>query len=261
MSTAEGLTLACRETAAGCEDLWPGEPVEILWRRICGQLAPGREGPAQEGKRPTVQTTNKLRRHRLFAVAALGGLLIAACSAQGGESTTTEDITTTTSRETTSTPSPSTTTTTTAASPTTGELSSDTNDLASRSGCKPGTEDSLPDGEWYGYIVDVNASEIEFDLACWFSGDAAVTAASEDGAESPPPNDYYVRNESATLRSLAVESSAEVEYLASGGDPNSVVTAAYENWYVEWEISEFVPGYWLTIADGQVTRIVQQYVP
>lgn len=187
--------------------------------------------------------------------------MIAACSARGGEATTTtEDITTTTSRETTTTPPP-TTTTTTGAPTTTGEPPSDTNDLASRSGCKPGTADSLPDGEWYGYIVDVNASEIEFDLACWFSGDAAVAAASEDGAESPPPNDYYVRNERDTLRSLAVESSAEVEYLANGGDPNSVTTAAYENWYVEWEISEFVPGYWLTIEDGQVTRIAQQYVP
>ena len=183
----------------------------------------------------------------VLASAALAGLLLAACATQGGESTTTtEDVTTTT---TTSNPT------------TTGQPPTDTNDLASRSGCKPGTEETLPDGEWYGYIVDVNASEVDFDLACWFSGDAAVTAASEDGAESPPPNDYYIRNENQAVRVLAVASSAEVEYLANGGDPNTATTSAYQDWYVEWEISDFVPGYWLTIVDGEITRIAQQYVP
>lgn len=192
---------------------------------------------------------------RTFALAAVAGLLIAACAAQGGESTTTtEDITTTTA------PDPTTTTTSSTPS-TTGQPPTDTNDLASRSGCKPGSETTLPDGEWYGYIVDLNASEIEFDLACWFSGDAAVRAADEDGDESPPPNDYYVRNESEAVRSLGVDSVTEVEYLANGGDPNTVTTTSYEDWHVEWEISDFVPGYWLTIEDGKVTRISQQYVP
>ena len=54
---------------------------------------------------------------------------------------------------------------------------------------------------------------------------------------------------------------AAVEYLASGGDPNTVTSAAYADWHVEWEISDFVPGYWLTVEDGHVTAIVQQYVP
>ena len=167
---------------------------------------------------------------------------------------------TTTTAQTTTTPSIPTTTTTPTPS-TTGQTPTDTNDLASRSGCKPGTQETLPDGEWYGYIVDLDASEVEFDLACWFSGDAAVMAASEDGAESPPPNDYYVRNENETVRVLAVGDSAEVEYLANGGDPNTVTTSAYQDWYVEWEVSDFVPGYWVTIEDGQITRIAQQYVP
>lgn len=200
------------------------------------------------------------RNNRVVTLTALAGLLLAACAAQGGESTTTtEDVTTTTGRDTTTTSAPTTTTTSTPT--TTGQPPTDSNDLASRSGCKPGTEETLPDGEWYGYIVDLNASEVEFDLACWFSGDAAVTAASEDGAESPPPNDYYVRNENETVRVLAVGSSAEVEYLVNGGDPNTVTTSAYQDWYVEWEVSDFVPGYWLTIQDGEIIRIAQQYVP
>lgn len=188
-----------------------------------------------------------------MAVIVCAGLILAACSSQGGDSTTTTEDTTTTTMQDTST--------TTGAPPTTGKPPTDTNDLASGSGCKPGSEDSLPDGEWYGYLADVSSPEVEFDLACWFTGEAAVAAASEDGAESPPPNDYYVRNQSEALRSLAVEGSAEVEYLANGGDPNTVTTTSYEEWHVEWEIDGFSPGYWLTIEDGQVTRIVQQYVP
>lgn len=224
-------------------------------------------GHQTEGKPPKVQTANRNRTAHATALAVLIGLLLAACGGEAGQSTTTTeavttttvpDTTTTTVRDTTTTSSPATTTT---SAPTTTGGSTDTNDLASGSGCKPGTEDGLPDGDWYGYIVDVSASDIEFDLACWFSGDAAIAAASEDGAESPPPNDYYIRNESDVIRSLLVSSTAEVEYLANGGDPNSVATMPYAEWSTDWEISEFVPGYWVTIVDGEVTSIVQQYVP
>lgn len=188
----------------------------------------------------------------LIAVAAVVGLVLSACASQGGESTTTTDATTTTTSPTTTTTSPTTSTTG-------GTV--DTNDLASGSGCKPGTEDSLPDGEWYGFFADLDAEQIEFDLACWFTGDAAVKAAEEDGEESPPPNDYYVRNVNETVRSLTVSDSATVEYLANGGDPNSVTTTSYAEWHVEWEIDGFSPGYWITVQDGEVTEIVQQYVP
>ena len=177
--------------------------------------------------------------------------MLSACAVQGGEATTTTDATTTTTAPTSSTSS----TTSTTVGP------GDIDDLASGSGCKPGSEDSLPDGEWYGYIADLDAAEIEFDLACWFTGDAAVAAASEDGAESPPPNDYYVRNVNETLRRLAVAGAATVEYLANGGDPNSVATTSYAGWHVEWEIDGFSPGYWLTVENGEVTEVVQQYVP
>lgn len=184
------------------------------------------------------------RRLGVIQLVAVGCLLVAACSAESGDTTTsTVDTTTTTSPTPTTLPP------------------SDTNDLASGSGCKPGTEAGLPDGEWYGYIVDLDATTVEFDLACWFTGDAAIAAADEDGAESPPPNDYYIRNENETVRPLTVGDSAQVEYLANNGDPDSATTEGYEDWYVEWEISEFVPGYWITVEDGEVTSIVQQYVP
>ena len=41
-------------------------------------------------------------------------------------------------------------------------------------------------------------------------GDAAARAAGEDGAEVPPPNDYYIRNTSSRLRILRVASGAPI---------------------------------------------------
>ena len=52
--------------------------------------------------------------------------------------------------------------------------------------------------------VSVSGRTVTFDLVQWFSGDAATKAAAEDGEESPPPNDYYIRNVNPRLRTLPV---------------------------------------------------------
>ena len=107
-----------------------------------------------------------------------------------------------------------------------------TEDFASRSGCTPGTAE-LPDGEWFGYVGDVTATDLTFDLTCWFSGPAAEQAAAEDGQESPPPNDYYVRNVNATVRTVPAAAGAEVEWLPNTGDPTTATTVDYVTWLAE----------------------------
>ena len=138
----------------------------------------------------------------------------------------------------------------------------DTNTLASGSGCTPGTGD-LPDGEWFGLVADASAGEVEFDLACWFTGDAAIAASAEDGEESPPPNDYYVRNTNPALRTISVADDAQVVWLANVGDPASELTIAYPGWLVEREVRgvDLQPGVWITIVGGEAVRILEQYVP
>jgi hypothetical protein len=51
---------------------------------------------------------------------------------------------------------------------------------------------------------------ITFDLIQFFTGEAATKAAAEDGEESPPPNDYYIRNVNSRLRTLPVQSGAPI---------------------------------------------------
>jgi hypothetical protein len=174
--------------------------------------------------------------------------------------TTTIAPTSTTAPPTTTAPVTTVTTTTTTAAPTTTSAP-DTNALADGSGCTPGTADSLPDGEWFGYVSDADASTLDFDLACWFTGDAAAQAAAEDGEESPPPNDYYVRNVNPALRTLDVAPSAQVTWLPNPGDPSTETTVTYADWLVGRTGRAYQPGVWLTVGGGAITEFFEQYVP
>jgi hypothetical protein len=134
-----------------------------------------------------------------------------------------------------------------------------TNERALGSGCTPGTTD-LPDGRWFGYVTEAMTDSVTFDLACWFSGSAAVDAAAEDGEESPPPNDYYIRNQNEMLRSVPVASGTSVTWLPTG-DPADAMTISYEEWVVQRPGRQYLPGVWLLVTDGAVVLIDKQYVP
>jgi hypothetical protein len=128
--------------------------------------------------------------------------------------TTTADATTTTVAGTTTTAGA---TTTTGAS---GDLSGGPNyvttDGPSGAGCSPGQTDTLPAGWWAGEITSVGDESIDFDLVCFFVGDAAVQAAGEDGSEVT--DDYYVRN--SNPRTFSIEfSSGTAPSSCTGFDP------------------------------------------
>ena len=62
------------------------------------------------------------------------------------------------------------------------------------SGCSPGDTTSLPDGWWAGHLASYVGTTIDFDLVCYFTGDAANAAAADDGKPTPVDDDRYVRN-------------------------------------------------------------------
>ncbi len=135
----------------------------------------------------------------------------------------------------------------------------DVNALAEGSGCTPGTGE-LPDGRWFGYVTDPTGSGLEFDLACWFSGVGAIEATLEDGEESPPPNDYYIRNSSTETRAVPVAADVVVRWLP----PEDIANLA-EIDFAEWiEIRperDWLPAVWLEIENGEVVSIEEQYQP
>jgi hypothetical protein len=198
----------------------------------------------------------------LVAAAACGN-----ADAADGTSTTAPAAGSTTEPPVPETPTTAASTTTEPTSttePTAGEASSttvDTNTLAGGSGCTPGGTE-LPDGEWFGYVDSADPAVLGFDLACWFGGEAAILASAEDGEESPPPNDYYVRNANPAIRQVPV-GEADVVWLPNVGDPTSEETVGYGEWLVFRQGRDplLQPGVWITIEGGVITLVTEQYVP
>ncbi len=145
-------------------------------------------------------------------------------------------------------------------------------DGAGGSGCAPGT-DALPDGVWFGFVVDRSDIEIQFDLACWWSGERANEIARQRGAaEVPVPNDYYITNDSEQVRTITISPGTAVAHLDyteknTSGDPYVVMTFGDWGGLTDYLNCDFDSGYepyclaWLFINNGVVTEMAEQYVP
>ena len=135
----------------------------------------------------------------------------------------------------------------------------------------------LPDGRSFGYIksVDEGARTISFDLAQFLEGDAADKAYREDNGLSgneEVENDYYIRNENTRLRTLHLASDASIQVV---GDPPDTVEGTWADFAAAFDSDEIAPfnedgsasyrgtngKYWVTVEDGEVALIEEQYVP
>jgi hypothetical protein len=125
---------------------------------------------------------------------------------------------------------------------------------------------TLADGRHPVYLktVDPDRQTITFDLIQFFTGDAATKAAAEDNEESPPPNDYYIRNVNPRLRTLPVAADAPItvnvlaaQTTGSATKDVSVTLAKLASYFP----NSGTPPFWLVVEQGQVTRIAQQYLP
>jgi hypothetical protein len=125
----------------------------------------------------------------------------------------------------------------------------------------------LADGRHPAYLtaVDADGGKVTVDVIQFFMGEAAVAEAKADGAP-PPENDVLIRNENALKRTLPVADGAPITVntlaaLEFNPDDNTV----------EHTISlEKLAGYgkeldghvmWLTVADGKVTKLAEQFMP
>ena len=110
---------------------------------------------------------------------------------------------------------------------------------------------------------------LRFDPAMWLSGVTANRASSQDGGESPVPNDVYVVDESARQYVYVVPGSARATVLTAGPCSTAVSVA---------ELAQIVAGanprhrslfdqaralgFWITVGGGDHVRSIdQQYQP
>jgi hypothetical protein len=131
---------------------------------------------------------------------------------------------------------------------------------AAGSGCSPGAG-ALPDGVWFGYVLAKSAADIDFDLSCFYFGDIAYTKGAEDGEEVN--NDYYVRNVNPTLRTVPVAPTAAVWEIETGSV--GFLNVPFSGWPVDPAGYIACPsdwcGVWLFVNGGDVTEILEQFVP
>ena len=132
----------------------------------------------------------------------------------------------------------------------------------------------LGDDRYFGYVrsVDVGSGTIGFDLAYWLSGEEANQAYREaTGDTGPVPNDHFVVNDNPMLRTLTLAPDVRLRLLDWNrccetffdGDLSLFAQAIREQ--VDVPDGDLIyrgqSQWWITVENGMVTRIEEQYSP
>lgn len=135
------------------------------------------------------------------------------------------------------------------------------------------TKGTLPNGKSFGLVQHFDGTALYVDPAEFLGGDAAVRAAREDGEIGPHedlPDPFYIRNHSKAIVRIPVSAKLRITVLASrGGSPTPEKLTAGElaALYCDQPRPDWVygagPGMTtnLTVVDGEVTRVEEQYTP
>jgi len=125
----------------------------------------------------------------------------------------------------------------------------------------------------FAFVKDVTVSggtyTVVADYAQFLTGTAAAASASAHGDESPPPNDYYIANDNKKLRKLPVKAGIKVTLTAlddGTSDPEGykVSLSKWSGYYAAptQDTGGITDGpYWITVTNGVITKIEEQYTP
>ena len=132
-----------------------------------------------------------------------------------------------------------------------------------------------PDGRYFGFIdwVDLSSEPqvAVMDFAEFLSGAKAQAAAEEAGAiepGEPVSNDYYISNVNPMLRTLELAPDVKV-IISTGGstggpEPRPMSLTRWARLLTEADgiFSGLARnGYWITMRDGTIVRLAEQWVP
>jgi hypothetical protein len=208
----------------------------------------------------------RLSRYATFGVVALVAVMLSGCTGESLPTVTITATSTTPSSTPVVTPTETATPTPTATDhwftlDETWHLSLQSQPQGS--GCAPGPS-SLPDGIWLGNVVSWSTSQIAFDMVCWWTGTGAAATAAARGDEVN--NDYYLTNDSTTVRvvSVAPDAFALKADVLNISDTSSWVIHTVADVIADPGGSEPVaphPLVWLAVNGGVVTSFAVQYVP
>ena len=133
---------------------------------------------------------------------------------------------------------------------------------------------TLADGTYFGFLesIDVGSGVSGFDLACFYTGDEANEQAAARGDEVPVPNDVYIVNDNPSTRDVPVDPSVELLLIdwneccetSPGAQLDAFASALGEQDFVEINGFRYAGGlspYWITIEEGRIASIEEQFLP
>jgi len=130
---------------------------------------------------------------------------------------------------------------------------------------------ALPDGKHFGELYAVGAGQdpprLVIDIEQWFTDQAAVDAAIEDGITVDPGiNGYYIRNGNPRWRTVEIDPAARITLTSYPyGDPTDPREYSLDDFgdlfYSFNEMPLHAWPYWVTVKDGKVVAIDQQFIP
>jgi hypothetical protein len=130
---------------------------------------------------------------------------------------------------------------------------------------------ALPDGRHFGRLYAVGTTQapprLVIDIEQWFTDQAAIDAAIEDGITVDPGiNGYYIRNENARWRTIEIDPAATVSLttypFADPSDPTIVSLKRFGEVFYSYD-GRFLQDspYWITVKGGRVVAIEEQFIP
>lgn len=120
---------------------------------------------------------------------------------------------------------------------------------------------ALADGRHAAYLtsIDVAAGVLVVDVIQFLTGDEARRASAADGKGAHVANDFYIRNASPRVRTVALAADAQVTVLDAVDPALSVPADAVA--LANLVAHNPATPYWLTVAGGRVVKVEQQYLP
>ncbi len=110
---------------------------------------------------------------------------------------------------------------------------------------------------------------LSVDFVLFLTGWEAADAAAARGDESPPPNDYYIVNDTPTIREFPVQAGIDVRVVVNPDGTTN--TEGYDLPLADWidaitgpDAAQYLANaYWLTFtgADDTICAIEAQWVP
>jgi hypothetical protein len=128
----------------------------------------------------------------------------------------------------------------------------------------------LADGRHAAYLtrLDVGKKTLGFDKIDFLTGDAAKKAylKQNPGETDGPPNDYLIVNDNRLVRTLPIADAATIAIVdTSSGSLSSKKTtlAALPAYFASEKGGKYLwhDPFWLTVKNGQIRKIEEQFLP